>query len=99
MSNHIIPIGVPVIVPGVGDRPRAAGTLVGINGHGQAIIENTLVTRDFAGEVIGVDTFHTCHYMHTVEIACEVCEHRVTAYGLGPCDAHNGDVWPTRKDN
>jgi hypothetical protein len=30
---------------------------------------------------------------------CPVCTHRATAYGLGPCDAHNGDVWPTRKDN
>ena len=30
---------------------------------------------------------------------CERCTHRATAYGLGPCDAHNGDAWPTRKDN
>lgn len=30
---------------------------------------------------------------------CERCTHRATAYGLGPCDAHDGDAWPTRKDN
>lgn len=30
---------------------------------------------------------------------CPVCTHRARYYGLGPCDAHNGDVWPTRKDN
>ena len=31
-------------------------------------------------------------------VDCPVCTHRA-AYGLGPCDAHNGDVWPTRRDN
>lgn len=30
---------------------------------------------------------------------CITCTHRATHYGLGPCDAHNGDAWPTRKDN
>lgn len=32
-------------------------------------------------------------------MTCPVCTHRATVYGLGPCDAHDGDVWPTRKDN
>lgn len=30
---------------------------------------------------------------------CPVCTHRATHYDLGPCDAHNDDVWPNRRDN
>lgn len=63
----------------------------------QYVVMDSNCTRTPDGAHRGIGGFGYC--TECGYAPCPVCTHRATAYGLGPCDAHNGDVWPTRKDN